>query len=60
MHKDSFTAIFWLNGKDRGTLAQSLASVLPKLPGSNHTSDLENEEVADEQQARQMETPSGY
>jgi hypothetical protein len=52
MHKDSFTAIFWLNGKDRGTLVQSLASVLPKLPVSNHASGPENEEVA-EQQARQ-------
>ncbi|OXV05569.1 hypothetical protein Egran_06663 [Elaphomyces granulatus] len=32
-HKDDFTAIFWLNGKDRGTLLQSLSSVLSRLPG---------------------------
>ena len=31
-HKDDFTAIFWLSGKDRGTLLQSLSSVLPRLP----------------------------
>jgi tetratricopeptide (TPR) repeat protein len=52
MHKDDFTAIFWLNGKDRGTLVQSLASVLPKLPGTDYIGNPENEEVA-EQQARQ-------
>ncbi len=32
-HKHDFTAIFWLNGKDRGTLMQSLSSILPRLPG---------------------------
>lgn len=32
-HKNDFTAIFWLNGKDRGTLMQSLSLILPRLPG---------------------------
>jgi hypothetical protein len=32
-HKDDFTAIFWLSGKDRATLLQSLSSVFPRLPG---------------------------
>lgn len=33
--KHNFTAIFWLNGKDRGTLLQSLSSVFPRLPGQS-------------------------
>jgi nucleoside phosphorylase len=52
MHKDDFTAIFWLNGKDREALVQSLASVLPRLQGASHTSDPKNEEEV-KQQARQ-------
>jgi hypothetical protein len=35
-HKDDFTAIFWLSSKDRGTLLQSLSSILPQLPGQSH------------------------
>lgn len=31
-HKNDFTAIFWLSGKDQGTLLQSLSSVWPRLP----------------------------
>ncbi|KAJ5642527.1 hypothetical protein N7490_006527 [Penicillium lividum] len=52
-HKDDFTAIFWLSGKDRGTLLQSLSSVLPRLPGQSQT----NEATGDEQivqRARQV------
>jgi hypothetical protein len=33
IHKNDFTAVIWLNGKDQKTLIQSLASVLPRLPG---------------------------
>ncbi|KAJ5886400.1 uncharacterized protein N7473_009074 [Penicillium subrubescens] len=40
-HKHDFTAIFWLSGKDRGTLLQSLSSILPLLPGQS----LNNEEA---------------
>ncbi|KAJ5546496.1 hypothetical protein N7494_004081 [Penicillium frequentans] len=36
-HQHEFTAVFWLNGKDRGTLLQSLSSVLPRLPGQTNT-----------------------
>ncbi|OWT42401.1 protein kinase subdomain-containing protein [Pochonia chlamydosporia 170] len=50
-HKDDFTAIFWLSGKDRGTILQSLSSVFPRLPGqSPHTKAVNDEEV--EQRAR--------
>ncbi|OQD61046.1 hypothetical protein PENPOL_c019G04134, partial [Penicillium polonicum] len=51
-HKDDFTAIFWLSGKDRGTLLQSLSSILPRLPGSgeSHADGAINDEV--EQRAR--------
>ncbi|KAJ5715197.1 uncharacterized protein N7483_012378 [Penicillium malachiteum] len=48
--KNEFTAIFWLNGKDRSTLLQSLSSVLPRLPGhSQGNGAINNEEL--EQQA---------
>ncbi|KAH1419519.1 hypothetical protein KXX32_008710, partial [Aspergillus fumigatus] len=50
-HKDDFSAIFWLSGKDRGTLLQSLNSILPRLPGQSHADGaLKDEEV--EQRAR--------
>ena len=53
--KHDFTAILWLNGKDRGTLLQSLSSVLPRLPGQTQA----NEEGISgdkqlEQRARQV------
>ena len=52
-HKMDFTAIFWLNGKDRGTLLQSLSSTFPLLPGqSQNTEAINNEEV--EQRARDL------
>jgi hypothetical protein len=32
-HKDNFTAIFWLSGKDRDALLQSLSLSLNRVPG---------------------------
>lgn len=52
-HKDDFTAIFWLSGKDRGTLLQSLSSILPRLPGQSHTDGAINDEEV-EQRARDV------
>lgn len=52
-HQHEFTAIFWLSGKDRGTLLRSFSSVLPRLPGQPQT----NEAIGDEeleQRARQV------
>lgn len=52
-HKDDFTAIFWLSGKDRDTLLQSLSSALNRLPGYGWDSEAtDNGEV--EQRARHM------
>lgn len=52
-HKHDFTAIFWLSGKDRGTLLQSLSSVFPRLPGqSQNTGAVDDKGV--EQQARHV------
>ncbi|KAJ6120164.1 protein kinase subdomain-containing protein [Penicillium sp. IBT 18751x] len=51
IHKNDFTAIFWLSGKDRATLMQSLSSILPRLPGQSQTTDtINNEEI--EQRSR--------
>jgi hypothetical protein len=52
-HKNDFTAIFWLSGKDRGTVLQSLSSVLPRLPGQFRTDEAINDGDV-EQQARQV------
>jgi hypothetical protein len=50
-HKNNFTAIFWLNGKNRDMLLQSLSSILPRLPGQSQSiKAIEKEEV--EQRAR--------
>ncbi|KAJ5657643.1 uncharacterized protein N7484_001292 [Penicillium longicatenatum] len=43
-HKHDFTAIFWLNGKDRVTLLQSLSSNLSRLPGKSQNKEAINEE----------------
>lgn len=43
-HKHDFSAIFWLSGKDRGTLLQSLSSILPRLPENLHTNERMNDE----------------
>jgi hypothetical protein len=52
-HKDDFTAIFWLSGKDRGTLLQSLSSILPRLPAQFQNNRAVNEEEV-EQRARHV------
>jgi NB-ARC domain len=54
-HKNEgdFTTIFWLNGKDRGTLVHSLSSLLPKLPGQSSIAQAADENEA-EQQAKQV------
>ena len=45
-HINDFTAIFWLNGKDRGTLLHSLSSTFAQLPGqSQNTKAINDEEV---------------
>lgn len=41
--KDHFTAIFWLTGKSRETLLQSLSSVLSRLPGQSNKAAVANE-----------------
>ncbi|KAF3398126.1 Nephrocystin-3 [Penicillium rolfsii] len=52
-HKHDFTAIFWLRGKDRGTLLQSLSSILPRLPEQSYTDEAMNDEEV-KQRARQV------
>jgi hypothetical protein len=52
-HADDFNAIFWLSGKDRGTLLQSLSLILPRLPGQSHTCAAMNDEEI-EQRARDV------
>jgi ATP/maltotriose-dependent transcriptional regulator MalT len=52
-HKGDFTAIFWLSGKDRGTLLQSLSSVLTRLPGQSQNDKAVNEQDV-EQRARRV------
>lgn len=53
LHQHDFSAILWLNGKNRETLMRSLAAFLPKLPGVDVTADLKSKEGI-EQQARQV------
>ncbi|KAJ5773565.1 hypothetical protein N7457_008461 [Penicillium paradoxum] len=52
-HKDDFTGIFWLSGKDRNTLLQSLSSALNRLPGQLGDSEATNDQDV-EQRARVM------
>ncbi|KAJ5471508.1 hypothetical protein N7530_008865 [Penicillium desertorum] len=52
-HSNDFTALFWLNGKDRGTLLQSLSSILPRLPGQSQDTEAMNDEEV-EQRARHV------
>jgi hypothetical protein len=52
-HKDHFTAIFWLSGKSRHELLQSLSLVMHKLPGQAQTIKATNEEEV-EQYARRV------
>lgn len=51
-HKHDFTAIFWLNGKDRGALMHSLSSIFPRLPEQYRHSQAINDE--EEQKARHV------
>lgn len=52
-HRHDFTAIFWLSGQDRGTLLQSLSSILPRLLGqSQNTEAIDGEEI--EQRAKHV------
>ncbi|KAL2817897.1 hypothetical protein BDW59DRAFT_181989 [Aspergillus cavernicola] len=44
IHKDDFSAIFWINGKDRGALTHSLASAFLNIPEGNRTYGIANEE----------------
>ncbi|EED19577.1 Pfs, NB-ARC and TPR domain protein [Talaromyces stipitatus ATCC 10500] len=53
VHKDDFTAIFWMSGKSRETLLQALSSVLPRLPGQSQTTKAINKEEI-EQHARHV------
>jgi hypothetical protein len=52
-HRDDFTAIFWLNGKDRDALLQSLSSALNRLPGQGCDSEA-TDDAEVEQRARHM------
>ncbi|CAI7595833.1 unnamed protein product [Penicillium palitans] len=52
-HKDDFTAVFWLSGKDRDTLLHSLSFALGRLPGQRSDSEASNDREV-EQRARHM------
>ncbi|RAQ74352.1 tetratricopeptide repeat domain protein [Aspergillus flavus] len=52
-HKDDFTAIFWLSGKDRSALVTSLSSCLPRIQHLPMDIQVTNEEEA-EQRANQV------
>ncbi|KAL6233927.1 hypothetical protein BDW75DRAFT_241569 [Aspergillus navahoensis] len=52
-HKDDFTAIFWLSGKDRSALVSSLSSCLPRIRHLPMGTQVTNEEEA-EQRANQV------
>ncbi|KAF3012740.1 hypothetical protein E8E15_004199 [Penicillium rubens] len=52
-HRDDFTAIFWLHGKDRDALLQSLSFALNRLPEKYWDRETINDEDV-EQRARQM------
>ncbi|KAL4972232.1 hypothetical protein BDW66DRAFT_164314 [Aspergillus desertorum] len=45
-HKNEFTAIFWLNGKDQSALVSSLSSCLSQIPGQPIEDQAVNEEEA--------------
>ncbi|KAJ5987943.1 hypothetical protein N7481_003153 [Penicillium waksmanii] len=52
-HKRDFTAIFWISGKDRSTLLQSLSSIFPRLPGQSQNNTVIDDEKV-EQRARHV------
>jgi hypothetical protein len=53
VHQHDYSAIFWLDGKNREMLIRSLAEFLPKLPGVNVVADPKTKEEI-EQAARQV------
>ncbi|KAI9037125.1 uncharacterized protein KD926_000842 [Aspergillus affinis] len=52
-HKNGFSAIFWINGKDRSTLVRSLSSCLPRIQTYAVANEAATEEEA-EQRASQV------
>lgn len=52
-HRDDFTAIFWLSGKDRNALLQSLGFALNRLSGQGWDSEATNDREV-EQRAGHM------
>ncbi|KAJ5975009.1 hypothetical protein N7481_008716 [Penicillium waksmanii] len=52
-HRDHFTAIFWLSGKNRDTLLQSLSFAINQIPGQGWDSEATNDREV-EQRARHM------
>ena len=46
-HRDDFTAIFWLHGKDRDALLQSLSFALNRLPEQYWDRETINDEDVD-------------
>ncbi|KAJ5684067.1 uncharacterized protein N7477_000412 [Penicillium maclennaniae] len=52
-HKHDFTAIFWLSGKDRGTLLQSLSSIFLRLLEQSQITEPRNDEDV-EQRAKHV------
>ncbi|KAF4237799.1 hypothetical protein CNMCM8980_002355 [Aspergillus fumigatiaffinis] len=48
-HKDDFTAILWLSGKNRGALVQSLSSAFCRLPGQSQNADATTAEEVEHQ-----------
>lgn len=52
-HRDQFRAIFWLSGKDRDALLQSLSSTLNRLPRQGWDSEATNDGEV-EQRARHI------
>jgi hypothetical protein len=52
-HQDSFTAVFWLNGKNREMLVRSLASIAKRLPHAEKLiSSIEDVENIEEMEKR--------
>lgn len=47
-HKDHFSAIFWINGKTRTILLQSLSVILQQLPGLSADFEANNDEKLDQ------------
>ncbi|KAH1396389.1 hypothetical protein KXV30_000671 [Aspergillus fumigatus] len=52
-HKDDFTAVFWLSGRDRSALILSLSTCFPRIIGHRMNDEAKNEEDV-EQRANQV------